>query len=110
MIRHSDGERIFLEPDLSIETIETSGHSAGAVSYFIREKSVLFTSDTISVECDVPIYIDRDKNLKSLNKLKMIPSVQYYCTAWDRIYENSEGKEMIEKGLPLLKEYNTMQK
>lgn len=80
---------IKLEDDISINVIGTSGHSIDEVSYKID--NVIFVGDSITVKGDIPIYINKDDNLKHLIKTN---GIKYCYPAWDKTYTH---KEMLEK-------------
>lgn len=93
---------IELEKDITVDILQTPGHSDGSLS-FLFNKHILMSGDAIPVVGDIPIYTDVTSSLLSLNKLSQIDNVDYYCPAWDKIYSSKLGqnkikaaKEMIE--------------
>lgn len=54
VVRH--GDVIALEPGVTLEVINSSGHSKESLSYYYREEGVLFTGDGIPVPGDIPIF------------------------------------------------------
>lgn len=93
-----DREKIELEENLTIEVVKSGGHSLDGVSYLLNEKAIIFTGDAIPVKGDIPIYINKRASLESLEKLKKLNKIQYYCPAWDKVYTDKEGKQAINQG------------
>lgn len=87
-----DGDTIKLDDEISVNVIGTPGHSADEVSYRIND--AVFTGDSILVKGDIPIYIDKNNTLKSLEKISRLNNINYCYPAWDKIYTY---KQMIEK-------------
>lgn len=87
-----DGDTIKLDDEISVNVIGTPGHSADEVSYRIND--AVFTGDSILVKGDIPIYIDKNNTLKSLEKIRRLNNIKYCYPAWDKIYTY---KQMIEK-------------
>lgn len=87
-----DGDTIKLDDEISVNVIGTPGHSADEVSYRIND--AVFTGDSILVKGDIPIYVDKNNTLKSLEKIRRLNNIKYCYPAWDKIYTY---KQMIEK-------------
>ena len=72
-------------------------------SYLLREPGVLFTGDAIPVPDDIPIYINSQKSLESLNLLhKLSNTVQLCCPAWDTAYWGQDVSKAVENGIKLI--------
>lgn len=93
---------INIESGITINVIETPGHSAGSVSYIYEEENVVFCGDAIPVGNDIPIYISYIDSIHSLNILENIPKVTMYCPAWGEVWNQEIGKENIEDAKKLL--------
>ena len=98
-----NGEVIELEEGIRICALSTKGHSHGSMSYILNDE-VVFTGDAIPVAKDLPIFIDYEETVKSLDKLQSIPAIRYYCPAWDEVYNKDEfnitvknSKDMLSK-------------
>ncbi len=98
-----DGDSIYLEPELSIDVLETAGHSLDSVAYIIKELNVIFSGDAIPASNDIPIFVDVEESLKSLKKIKDLNSIQFCCPAWDRVYENNILNELMNEKMIFLK-------
>ncbi len=94
----ADGDVIELETGLSLAAVSTPGHGADDLSYFLREEGVLFTGDAVPVEGDIPIYVDWERSLASLARLKSLPGVKAWCAAWDQVHWGQEGLAAIQRG------------
>ncbi|MFR1169863.1 MAG: MBL fold metallo-hydrolase, partial [Coprobacillus cateniformis] len=92
---------IMLEDYLSMKIILTPGHSHGSLS-FLFNYQILFTGDAIPVVGDIPIYTHVYQTLKTLNTLLNIQSIDYYCPAWDVVYQQEMGKEKIRDAIHLI--------
>lgn len=79
-----DGEAIELEEGLTLQLFSTPGHSADEMSY--RLKEYFFIGDSIPVKGDIPIYINKEELLHSLQVIGKQQEVTKYCPAWDCIY------------------------
>ena len=98
----SDGDVLSPEPGISLRVIETSGHSQGSLSFHWLEKQVLFTGDAVPVAGDIPIFINLRDSIESLKKIRSLPAVEYYVSAWDEVCDSSEGKRNLDAALACL--------
>lgn len=99
-----DGDRVELEKELTIETIGTPGHSCDELSYLLPEENCIFTGDAIPVRGDIPIWIWREDNRQSLEKLKKLKDIDVFYPAWDVTYTKEEALRKIEDALLLMDE------
>lgn len=83
-----------LEDGLQIYAISTPGHSHGSMSYILNNQFA-FTGDVIPTAHDLPIFVDYKQSLDSLDRINGLSDVQYFCPAWDVVYDKSELKEVI---------------
>lgn len=83
-----DGDIIRLEDNLEVKVIGTAGHSADEVSYLVNDS--LFTGDTIPVKGDIPIYVNVEDTLKSLDIIDSLEGIDTFYPAWDRAYSKDE--------------------
>lgn len=94
--------RIGLEDNLTVQVMNTGGHSVEELSYLLVQKGILFTGDSIPVKGDIPIYVNQRQSLRSLERMKEAKGIQYYCPAWDKIYDRQEGIAALEAGRELI--------
>lgn len=90
------GDVIVLEPGITLEVINSSGHSKESLSYYYREEGVVFTGDGIPSPGDIPIFENSDHSIESLNRLQRLSGVRLYCPAWDKTYDYQEGQQVME--------------
>lgn len=96
-----DGDMVPLEEGLEISALLTRGHSHGSMS-FILGNSLIFTGDAIPVAHDLPIFVDYEQSLYSLERINELSDVQYFCPAWDEIYDKTRLKEVINDSKRML--------
>lgn len=84
--------------------LKWSGHSCEALSYLLQEEHCIFTGDAIPVRGDIPIWIQKEDNRKSLEKLKELERADLFYPAWDMTYTKEEAKRKIEDALILMDE------
>ena len=96
-----DGDRVILEKGLEIRAVLTPGHSRGSMS-FVLDNNFVFTGDAIPVAYDLPIFIDYEQSLYSLDRIMELSEVKYFCPAWDEIYNKTSLKEVINDSKRML--------
>lgn len=96
-----DGDVIVLEDGIKIKALSTKGHSHGSMSYIFNDE-VVFTGDAIPVANDLPIFIDYEQTIKSLDVLQNIAGIRYYCPAWDDVYDKNRLDTVITNSKEML--------
>ena len=96
-----DGDMVTLEEGLEICALLTRGHSHGSMS-FIFGDNIIFTGDAIPVAHDLPIFVDYEQSLYSLDRINELSNVQYFCPAWDEIYDKIRLKEVVNDSKRML--------
>ena len=96
-----DGDSVTLEEGLEICALLTRGHSHGSMS-FILGNNIIFTGDAIPVAHDLPIFVDYEQSLYSLDRINELSNVQFFCPAWDEIYDKIRLKEVINDSKRML--------
>lgn len=94
----NDNDEIVLEDGITIQVLDTAGHSKGEVSYIYKEQDVIFCGDTIPVADDFPIFVDALKSELSINKICGLKNICICCPAWDEVYFEKDIFEAIQKG------------
>ena len=74
------------------------------LNYLLPEERCIFTGDAIPVRGDIPIWIQRDDNRKSLEKLKKLNEVDLFYPAWDETYDREQAMDKIEDAKMLMDE------
>lgn len=96
-----DGDKITLEDGLEVCALLTPGHSHGSMSFMLGN-NLIFTGDAIPVAHDLPIFVDYEQSLYSLDVIKELSTVQYFCPAWDEVYDKTKLREVINDSKRLL--------
>ncbi len=96
-----DGEVIEPEEGIRIYALSTHGHSHGSMSYILNNELV-FTGDAIPVANDLPIFVDYEATLKSIDTIQSLPAIQYYCPAWDEVYRKEELDFVLKNSREML--------
>lgn len=100
----TDGDSLELEPGITLNVMNTEGHSVEDMSYHFVQKGILFTGDSIPVKGDIPIYVNRKQTLHSLERLRAVEGIRYYCPAWDTIYDREEGIAVMDEAVKMINE------
>lgn len=96
-----DGDIVTLEEGIQIYALATQGHSHGSMSFVLNDE-VIFIGDAIPVAHDLPIFVDFEQSLYSLNRINELLHIQYFCPAWDDIYDEIKVKEVINNSKKML--------
>ncbi|MBE5927723.1 MAG: MBL fold metallo-hydrolase [Lachnospiraceae bacterium] len=96
-----DGDTVTLEEGIKICALLTAGHSVGSMS-FVLNNDFAFTGDAIPVAYDLPIFVDYEQSLYSLNRIMELSEIKYFCPAWDEIYDKISIKEVINDSKRML--------
>ncbi|MEY8295644.1 MAG: MBL fold metallo-hydrolase [Emergencia timonensis] len=100
----SDDVVFSLEEGVTINALETPGHSAGSVSYVLQSPGsvVAFIGDVVPAPGDVPIFIEPQQSIDSIKKLIHLPKIQWYCPAWDKAYTAAEFSQSAGEGISII--------
>lgn len=94
-------EKIMLEEGLKIQSLSTKGHSHGSMSFILNDE-VIFTGDAIPMANDLPIFMDYEETLRSLDLIQSIPNLQLCCPAWDEVYQKEKLGIVIKDSKKML--------
>lgn len=86
---------ISCESGITMEVVDTPGHSHGSQCFLFREEHALFSGDAIPVPGDIPIYVNAAQCEASLNKLLAIEGIDWYLSAWNEPKNTTSGKQSI---------------
>lgn len=100
----SDDIVFSLEEGVTINALETPGHSAGSVSYVLQSPGsvVAFIGDVMPAPGDVPIFTEPQQSIDSIKKLIHLPKIQWYCPAWDKAYTAAEFSRSAGEGISII--------
>lgn len=99
-VKVKDGDVIVPEDGLEVKVIGTAGHSADEVSYLVNDS--MFTGDTIPVKGDIPIYVNVEDTLKSLDIIDSLEGIDTFYPAWDRAYSKDEIRLKTDEARELI--------
>ena len=91
----SGGDVISCEEGISLEVLDTPGHSHGSQCFLFREEQALFSGDAIPVPGDIPIYISAEQSEASLKKILSMENINLYLSAWDEIKNQERGRHAL---------------
>ncbi|MDO4482068.1 MAG: MBL fold metallo-hydrolase [Bacillota bacterium] len=100
-----DGDILQPEKELTLRVVGTPGHSADEVSYIIDDN--MFIGDTVPVKGEIPIYINKEKTMNSLNILDNTEGVNTFYPAWDKTYTKKELSEKTEEARHLIRQIDS---
>lgn len=96
----ADGDSIDLEEDLTVCVLGTPGHSVDELSYIIGDSA--FIGDVVPVTGDIPIYVNKEDTLSSLQRLEELSTINTFYPAWDKTYSQMEMQEKIRKARSMI--------
>lgn len=92
-----DKEMIKLEENITIKALSTPGHSDDSMSYILND-NIVFTGDVIPAPNDLPIFVDYEECIRSIDKIRNITEIEFCCPAWDNVYNREELLEILMEG------------
>ena len=95
-------QNVEVQRGMTLQVMETSGHSDGSLSWLWNEQKILFCGDAIPASDDVPIFTDVMKSHESIKKIMNRADIRTLCPAWDHIYEEGEWREFCRTQLEIL--------
>ncbi|MEG0332942.1 MAG: MBL fold metallo-hydrolase [Akkermansia sp.] len=90
-----NGDVIACEEGISMQVLDTPGHSLGSQCFLFQQEQALFTGDAIPVSGDIPIYVSATQLENSLKKLIAQDNVALYLSAWDEIKNTVAGQQTL---------------
>ncbi len=93
------GTPIVCEPGITLDALNTPGHSHGSLSYLFLEEKALITGDAVPVAGDIPIYVDPIQSIKTLRNLLSLKDISWYLSAWADIQDAVTGPQAIRTAL-----------
>lgn len=93
-----DGETVSWEEGKTIRTIETPGHSPGSVAFLFEEEGALFSGDAVPSSGTIPIYVDPEASIASVEKLKGLNNVRYLLSSWHEPITGDRIAEVMAEG------------
>jgi len=97
-----DGDVLDLGAGLSIEVLQTPGHSPGSISLWMPSEGVLFSADAVPLEGSMPIYDDILASVRSIQRLKAIEGIKVLLSAWDEPRFDEDAYRIMDQSLGYL--------
>jgi glyoxylase-like metal-dependent hydrolase (beta-lactamase superfamily II) len=94
-----EGDIISWDKGKSIRVIETPGHSPGSVSFFCEEEGALFSGDAIPASGTIPVYVDPQASIRSIQKLKKVPGVKHLFSSWHEPISGNQIHKIMDEGI-----------
>ena len=94
-----DGEMVTWDQGRSLKVLETPGHSLGSISFFFEEEGALFSGDAIPAAGTLPIYVDPQTSIESIQKLHRVPGVRYLFSSWHEPLSGDSITTIIEESI-----------
>lgn len=100
----AEGETIVLEEGMTLSAAEVPGHSRGSMAYCLDKGKVkvLFTGDSIPAKGDPPIFTDSGKSKETIEKIRRMQGIDFYCPAWDRVYASDEISAILDSAFHII--------
>lgn len=89
-----DGEEIKLENRITIKALATPGHSDDSMSYLLNN-NIIFSGDVIPAPNDLPIFVNFDECIRSIERIRNTEEIENCCPAWDKVYSREELFEIL---------------
>jgi glyoxylase-like metal-dependent hydrolase (beta-lactamase superfamily II) len=97
-----EGDTLSWDQEKTIRVLETPGHSVGSLSFFFEEEGVLITGDAIPAAGSLPIYVDPQASVQSIQKLRKVPGVKLLLSAWHEPISGDQIHATMEEGIRYL--------
>jgi hydroxyacylglutathione hydrolase len=94
-----EGDTLSWDQGKTIRVLETPGHSVGSLSFFFEEEGVLITGDAIPAAGSLPIYVDPQASVQSIQKLRKVPGVKCLLSAWHEPISGDQIHATMEEGI-----------
>ena len=94
-----EGDTLSRDQGKTIRVLETPGHSVGSLSFLLEEEGVLITGDAIPAAGSLPIYVDPQASVQSIQKLRKVPGVKCLLSAWHEPIYGDQIHATMEEGI-----------
>jgi glyoxylase-like metal-dependent hydrolase (beta-lactamase superfamily II) len=109
----ADGQKMELEPALTLQFSHAPGHSKGSLNILFLEDKILFTADSVPLKNDIPNYDNYNDLVNSLSRIKNNRQYQTLLTSWTPPFSDksqifnllTDGEEYIKHIDAVVKEY-----
>lgn len=107
----SDNQKLLIDSEITIKTIQSSGHSAGSLNVLFEEDQFLFTADSIPLKNDIPNYDNYPDLMDSLGVIKNNTDYKVLLTSWTPpLTDKEEIVKLIREGEEYMKHIDSVVK
>jgi hydroxyacylglutathione hydrolase len=94
-----EGDTLSWGKGKTIRVLETPGHSLGSISFFLEEEGALFTGDAVPAAGTIPIYVDPEVSIQSIQKLRKVSGVKYLFSSWHEPISGDQINTAMDEGI-----------
>jgi glyoxylase-like metal-dependent hydrolase (beta-lactamase superfamily II) len=94
-----EGDTLSWDKGKTIRVLETPGHSLGSISLFFEEEGALFTGDAVPAAGTIPIYVDPQASIQSIQKLKKVSGAKYLFSSWHEPISGNQINTTMDEGI-----------
>jgi glyoxylase-like metal-dependent hydrolase (beta-lactamase superfamily II) len=94
-----EGDTLSWDKGKTLRVLETPGHSLGSISLFFEGEGALFTGDAVPAAGTIPIYVDPQASIQSIQKLANVPRVKYMFSSWHEPISGDQVQTTMEEGI-----------
>ena len=94
-----EGDTLSWDKGKTLRVLETPGHSLGSISLFFEGEGALFTGDAVPAAGTIPIYVDPQASIQSIQKLANVPRVKYMFSSWHEPISGDQVQTTLKEGI-----------
>jgi glyoxylase-like metal-dependent hydrolase (beta-lactamase superfamily II) len=94
-----EGDTLSWDKGKTLRVLETPGHSLGSISLFFEEEGALFTGDAVPAAGTIPIYVDPQASIQSIQKLRKVSGVKYLFSSWHEPISGNQINTTMDEGI-----------
>ena len=94
-----EGDTLSWDKGKTLRVLETPGHSLGSISLFLEGEGALFTGDAVPAAGTIPIYVDPQASIQSIQKLANVPRVKYMFSSWHEPISGDQVQTTLKEGI-----------
>ncbi len=99
-----EGDIISWDKGKRVRVLATPGHSPGSVSFFCEEEGALFSGDAIPATGTIPLYVDPQASIRSIQKLKKVSGVKFLFSSWHGPISGNRIHTIMDEGIRYIEE------
>jgi len=101
-----EGDTVSWDKGKTIRVLETPGHSPGSISFLYEEEGALITGDAVPAVGTIPIYVDPQASIESIQKLRKLSGVKYLLSSWHEPIAGNQISTTMEEGMRYIERIN----